>query len=384
MTSSLRSPFLDLPGAVTMKVQALRGAAHYGRLISEQGPLWSGNAITDFSGCTIIRVDGPDRLTWLDALTTQKLRELKAGESAESLILDPQGRIEHQFAVFEDGTATWLICSHNRGDALVEWLRRMVFMRQVTITDVSDEYQPVVDIVRPEASNHPDRSAAAPNGVPLIWHDPWHALQPGGTSYTEAPDEHPAQGIMFRAHLCTPDAMRELADRARRGELMVSGMMAADALRVAMWRPLIDREGDARVIPHELDLLRSAVHLDKGCYRGQETVAKVHNLGHPPRRLVSLDLDGGHGALPERGTPLWVLGDADRKMVGRLTSVARHWEEGPIALALVKRTLPADALLETEAEGIPISAAQRIIVRPDAGAAAGVPRLPRLPRLPKP
>ena len=118
------------------------------------------------------------------------------------------------------------------------------------------------------------------------------------------------------------------------------------------------------------------MHLSKGCYRGQETVAKVHNLGHPPRRLVALQLDGSDAVLPEPGAEVRAGDD----VVGAVTSVARHYEEGPIALALVKRTAPLHADLTVAADGGWVAAAQEQIVPPDAGRTASIPRLPRLGR----
>jgi folate-binding protein YgfZ len=123
---------------------------------------------------------------------------------------------------------------------------------------------------------------------------------------------------------------------------------------VAAWRPRLGFETDHRTIPHEVDWLRTAVHLHKGCYRGQETVARVHNLGRPPRRLVFLHLDGSGHTLPARGAAV----ELDGRAVGHLTSVARHFEDGPIALALVKRNTPVEAVLAVEG----LSAAQEEIV----------------------
>jgi folate-binding protein YgfZ len=145
-------------------------------------------------------------------------------------------------------------------------------------------------------------------------------------------------------------------------------------LRIAAWRPRFATEVDEKSIPHELDWMRSAVHLAKGCYRGQETVAKVHNLGHPPRRVVMLHLDGSESVLPAEGDEV-LLGD---KVVGRVTSVARHHELGPIALAVVKRMTDPDAVLTIPVDGSLVAAAQEIIVPQTAGAVANVPRLPRL------
>jgi folate-binding Fe-S cluster repair protein YgfZ len=118
------------------------------------------------------------------------------------------------------------------------------------------------------------------------------------------------------------------------------------------------------------------VHLTKGCYRGQETVAKVHNLGHPPRRLVALQLDGSDSVLPVRGAAVRV-GDA---VVGAVTSAALHYEDGPIALAVVRRSVSVDAEFAVDTDAGPVSAAQEVIVPPEAGATANVPRLTRLSR----
>ena len=159
-----------------------------------------------------------------------------------------------------------------------------------------------------------------------------------------------------------------------------AGTLALEALRIAAWRPRLSTEVDEKTIPHELDWLRSAVHLNKGCYRGQETVAKVHNLGHPPRRLVMLHLDGSEGVLPGPGDPV-LLPSADDSApteVGRITSAAIHHELGPIALAVIKRNVDPAADLVVAADGAQVAAAQEVIVPTDAGAEANVPRLPRL------
>src|SRR5262249_28594349 len=100
--------------------------------------------------------------------------------------------------------------------------------------------------------------------------------------------------------------------------------------------------------------IETAVHLSKGCYRGQETVARVHNLGHPPRRLVFLHLDGSEATLPAHGDPV-TMGDAE---IGFTGSAARHFELGPVALALIKRTVPGAAA--RRAGGVP--AAQEVVV----------------------
>lgn len=119
---------------------------------------------------------------------------------------------------------------------------------------------------------------------------------------------------------------------------MQVGTWALDAIRVAAGRPRFGFESDPKTIPNELGVLNIAVHMNKGCYRGQETVAKVFNLGKPPRRLTLLHLDGSGVDLPAPGNEITL----DGKTIGFLGTVARHHELGPIALALLKRSVPLD------------------------------------------
>jgi folate-binding protein YgfZ len=116
---------------------------------------------------------------------------------------------------------------------------------------------------------------------------------------------------------------------------------------------------DHRTIPNEAGWIGTAVHLDKGCYRGQETVARVHTLGRPPRRLTMLHLDGSDNRLPTRGGEL-LAGD---KVVGFVGTSARHHELGPIALAMVKRSVALDASLVADG----LAANQEMVVDPEVG-----------------
>ncbi|GAA1465401.1 YgfZ/GcvT domain-containing protein [Microbacterium thalassium] len=360
--------YTEVPGAVVDDDGAL---VHLGNPVAEQRALAAGTALTPLDDRRVIAVTGEDRLTWLDSLTSQALASLAPGESTETLVLDPHGHIEHAASVLDDGETTWLIADRADADGLLLWLTRMRFRLRVAPRDASAE----VAVVGGAPAALAGIGVAAPAGVPLVWHDPWPGVTVGGHAYA-ADDAHPgaerdwAEAIVPRAELA------RIVECAAAGELALAGRDAAEALRVAAWRPRRAGDVDERALPHELDWLRTAVHLDKGCYRGQETVAKVHNLGHPPRRLVALQLDGSGTVLPEPGAPVRA-GDTE---VGAITSVARHFEQGPIALAIVRRTTPVDAALTVDTDDGPVAAAQEVIVPPDAGATAGVPRIPRLSR----
>ncbi|MFT4028486.1 MAG: glycine cleavage T C-terminal barrel domain-containing protein [Protaetiibacter sp.] len=343
---------------------------HYGDPIGEQRALAAGRALVVLSDRDVVALEGPDRLRLLDSLTSQSLVGLAPGASAETLLLNPSGRIEYAARVLDDGETTWLLMDPGTGAGFAAFLDRMRFMLDVRVADRG------ADLATIGTLGDAPAATAAPNGVPLVWVDPWGTVQAGGHQYARG--AHPSTGWTYR---------EALVERARLGELageQLAGTLALEALRIAAWRPRAATELDGTAIPHEFDWLRSAVHLQKGCYRGQETVAKVHNLGHPPRRLVLLHLDGSDTVLPEPGAEVR-LGrpDADGPVVGRITASAWHHELGPIALALVKRSADAASELTVDADGVLVPAAQEIIVPPDAGATAQVPRIPRLGAVPR-
>jgi folate-binding protein YgfZ len=338
---------------------------HYGNLVAEQRALAAGQAVVDLSDRDVLAVTGEDRLSWLDSLTSQHVTGLKPGESAETLLLDPSGRVEYAARVLDDGVTTWLLLDAGTGAGLFAFLDRMRFMLRVEVADRSAEYATVGSLGETVPAG---LVAAEPHGIPLVWHDPWAAVVAGGHQYATT-KTHPGADWHYRETLVERTRLADL------DALPLAGTLALEALRIAAWRPRAATEVDATTIPHELDWLRSAVHLTKGCYRGQETVAKVHNLGHPPRRLVMLHLDGSDGVLPAAGDEV----SAGDKVVGRVTAAALHHELGPIALAVIKRgTDPAAVLTVGTGDGTVVTAAQELVVPPDAGAEADIPKLPRL------
>lgn len=360
--------FARLPGAVVDDT----GLRHLGNPLAEQRALATGAAVAPLGDRTVLAVSGEDRLTWLDSLTSQALAALSPGISTELLVLDPQGHIEHAASVIDDAETTWLIVDRTDAEGLLSWLTKMRFRLRVEPRDASAEYAVLGGT---PAALARDAAAAAPAGTPLIWTDPWPAVTAGGHAYA-AVEPHPGTERDWAEAIVTRAEEERIAEAAAAGNVVLAGIIAVDALRVAAWRPRRSADVDDRALPHELDWMRTAVHLTKGCYRGQETVAKVHNLGHPPRRLVALHLDGSDSVLPEPGAAVRVGEDA----VGAVTSAALHFEDGPIALALVRRSTPVDAALTVDSEAGPIAAAQEVIVPPEAGATAKVPRMPRLSR----
>lgn len=348
------SPLLSRHGAVEAGGLDAGVASHYGDPLREQRELARGNAVVDLSHRGVVTVSGPDRLSWLNTLSSQDVANLQPGTSSELLLLSVQGRIEHDARILDDGTTAWLIVEAAEAPALSQWLERMKFMLRVEVADASAQWAVA--------------GSTAP--VPaweqyLCWSDPWPNIGPGGFAYTGVPeDAHPGRDRPWHEYLIPAPELEPAVEASGR---TLAGTMASEALRIAAWRPRLGAETDDKTIPHELDLIRTAVHLAKGCYKGQETVARVHNLGHPPRRLVFLQLDGSQHTLPVPGSEV-LLGE---RKVGTVTSVAQHYEMGAVALAVVKRSVDPAAPLMVNDGGEPYAAAQEMIVAPDAGQVVG-------------
>ncbi len=335
---------------------------HYGWPADEQDVFEGGRGFAYLGEIGVVTVTGPDRLSWLTTLSSQTFADLKPGDCIESLLLDAQGRVIFQMAALDDGETTWLFTERMYASELADFLQSMQFMLRVEVRNVSQDYLGFLTANQSEASaEHLTQWLQNVGGQ--AWRDPWPTVVTGGAQYFQG--EHPGHRTRFRLYVCPKadvDAFVEFMLTSKpAGEdeepLQAVGLLAAEATRVAAWRPLRSMEVDERTLPAELDWLRTAVHLEKGCYRGQESVARIVNLGKPPRRLVFLQLDGSAENLPQHGDAVTYQG----RQVGVITSVGRHWEMGPIALALVKRNLSPDA--QVMAGGV--DAAQEVIVPVD-------------------
>lgn len=304
-----RSSLLDRAGAVAGQEPDAAVAAHYGDPLREQRLLSTGGVVVDRSHRDVLTVTGPDRLSWLHSLTSQHLEALPPGAGIEALVLSPNGHIEHHLAVVDDGTSTWIDVEPDTSQALLAFLDRMRFMLRVELADRTDDTA-VLTVV-----DH------------------------GGPAELPASEARCIRPMPWGTDLLVP--RDQLVQAAEAIGYPVVGHDAFEAVRVEQGRPRLGFETDHRTIPNETPWLQAAVHLQKGCYRGQETVARTHNLGRPPRKLVRLQLDGG---LPARGAPVaW-----EGRTVGRVTTPAYHWELGPIALAVLKRNVPGEAPLLTD------------------------------------
>jgi tRNA-modifying protein YgfZ len=307
---------------------------HYGDPLGEQRAAADAAVIVDRSQRAVLTLTGGDRKKWLHSLTTQHVSDMPDGSVTQNLSLDGQGRVEDHWIQTELDGVTYLDTEASRGERLLAYLRKMVFWSDVVVESAD---LAVLSLLGPGLANASVLSLLGLDALPAG--DSAVALFGGGFVRRLAGQGIELDLVVPRDHAA--DWHRRLVDAGVRP----AGMWAYEAHRVAARRPRLGVDTDERTIPHEVGWIGAAVHLDKGCYRGQETVARVHNLGKPPRMLVVLHLDGS-GDRPSTGDPVLVGGRA----VGRLGTVVDHVDEGPIALALLKRSLPADTELVTGGE----------------------------------
>ncbi len=283
---------------------------HFGEPVKEQRALEAGAAWADLSQLEIVAVSGADRLKWLHDLTTQHLEKLERDKWSSALILDTLGHLQYQFNLVDDGQTTYLVLDAGYKSALIDYLTKMKFMLRVDVRDASTEFR--------------------------VLRAPGIATDIGGP------------------YALVPIAELEEMKKLFSATATQVGTWAIDALRVAAGRPRIGFDTDYKSIPNELGVLDVSVHMKKGCYPGQETVAKVSNVGKPPRRLVMLHLDGSDVAFPPVGSKV----ENNGVVVGFLGTVARHHELGTIALAVIKRNTPVEATLSVAG----VAASQQVIV----------------------
>jgi folate-binding protein YgfZ len=326
---------------------------HFGDPLAEQRRLERGDGVVDLSNRDVLTLTGPDRARYLDLVSTGRCADLQTGQAASAYLLDPQGHITYDLHIVAAQDTLWLWTQPGRGAALAAWLEQRKFRLDVVATHRGD--------------------------VAIVWlADPPAPLADAATPALSTPESPTGPWPVRRG----PDSLGGAEWFVPRSELAAAlssaspaGTWAWEARRIAAGVPRIGVDTDERTIPNELGVPSAAVSLDKGCYPGQETVARVHNLGRPPRRLVRLHFDGSAETFVPPGAPLHLVTPTDAQSpaadpaepahgpAGHLGAMAYHWEDGPIGLALVRRDLPDDSRLAAGS----VACSMEPLVAADAG-----------------
>jgi folate-binding protein YgfZ len=314
---------------------------HYGDPLGEQRAAETDAVFVNRSHRGVLTLTGKDRQTWLHSISTQHVAALPDGASTHNLSLDGQGRVEDHWLQTELGGVSYLDTEAWRTGPLSDFLRKMVFWSEVTVTQAD---LAVLSLLGPQLH---DRAVLNALGLDALPAEMTATPLADGGFVRRMPEAH--KGRVELDLLVNRGDVEDLQHRLSQAGVRPAGVWAYEAHRVEAVRARLGVDTDERTIPHEVRWIggpgAGAVHLDKGCYRGQETVARVHNLGKPPRMLTLLHLDGSVDR-PATGDAVLAGGRA----VGRLGTVVDHVDLGPVALALVKRGIPADTPLSTGGE----------------------------------
>ncbi|HIW95093.1 MAG TPA: folate-binding protein [Candidatus Corynebacterium gallistercoris] len=325
-------------------------AWHYGDPLVEQRRVEQRPGLVDQWDRVAIEVSGEERLTWLNNLISQKVNAIAPGQTTYGLVLDVQGRVQFFFGISCLPEAVVLDVAATHADGLERYLSSMIFWSQVEVRRLDWARLTVVgQSLLAAGSSSFVGDATAPPPLPNNLAVDLSSVPHVQMLRTHRLGSIPAVDVWVpRSEVVAVwDALAESAAPI--------GRMAYDALRITGRVPAME-DLDEKTIPHEVPFFlgpeglaqgatqagveadgptSAAVHLNKGCYRGQETVSRVHNLGKSPRVLVLVHLDGSANRLPELGSPV----QAGSRAIGRVGTSIHDADYGPVALALVKRSV---------------------------------------------
>jgi folate-binding protein YgfZ len=275
-------------------------------------------ALIDKNYRAYLAFTGPDRVRYLNAILTNNIKDLGAGDGVVSLLLNPQGRILAEIETYSRQDQLFCVSHAMIRAKLVEWLEKYIIMDDVTLTDETDAFGTL-------ALEGPQAAAVAKEltGVELASLAELHQMEarvegiacwlsrrtPGGT---EGAEFLAARGDLEK--LWT--TLREAAQRRGGGAI---GYAALSARRLAQGIAWFGYDFGEQQIPHEAGLENSHISYTKGCYTGQEIVERVRSRGQVNRRRVRIRFEGT--AVPEAGAML----TADGKEVGHVTRAAKSW-----------------------------------------------------------
>lgn len=339
---------LDAAGAEWMSYGDVPIVATFGEYEAEYAAIHRHVAILHRPQKGILRLTGSesDRRDLLHRLTTQDIRSMAGGATCRALQLNDKGRIIADMMVHHGEADTWLELDTCDAAALKAMLEGRIFTEDISIEEWSDQ-RVAVSLFGPAAGTLLGEAAAAVMAMPGTH----HVLHWSGQLMTAYRRD---QGSVIGLHLLIPTQVAaqvyesllqaagyeaidlpdaEYAQRRRqslRGRPI--GWLAYNTARIEAGEAIFHVDFGPDSLPHEIGIaaFAQAVHLNKGCYLGQEIVARMQNLGHPKKVLVPVRFQDDR--MPVSGAQVF---DTDRATaIGAITSSTVSPRQGNVAIAL--------------------------------------------------
>ena len=266
----------------------------------------SGCAVLQMPELGVLEIQGADRASWLQGMVTQDVVTLADGDSRYGTVVSQKGKLLADFQIRADGARFLLVLPAERVAAIVEHLDARLIIEDVVMTP------PTLTVVTLQG---PGAETLLPVAADAIAVRRSHTGGPGFDLLIEAADADSLTGALVHAGA------------------MPWSREALESARIAAAIPRWGAELDETVIPLEAGLT-DAIHWGKGCYLGQEVIARMAHRGHTNRELRQLRVSGDQ--VPAAGAELWPAGQDAKKAVGRVTSAARV-DGGVLALGFVRR-----------------------------------------------
>jgi folate-binding protein YgfZ len=335
-----------LTAAAFTEVSGVRLPERFGDGPAEYRALREAAGIVDRSTTGLLRLTGADRVRFLNGMITNDVQALPPGAGLYAAVCSPQGKVLGDLRVLALEDALLLLCEVSCRARIAQTLERFIIADDVKVTDASGEVA-VLGCYGPRVPEALARAAGVPLPALAAHHHAEGRIAEAATRVVATPFLGvPGFDLVLPADTAAPIAARLLeAVRAVGGG--PAGHAAFETVRVEAGTPWYGLDFDENHLPQEAGLEATGISFTKGCYIGQETVARIHFRGHVNRRVAGLALRGEQP--PARGSRV-LKGEAQ---VGQVTSAVRSPARGAaIALAMLRReVLEPGTPLTVEVEG---------------------------------
>lgn len=323
-------PPAAVPGSIELPTGTIESAAaDFGDPRLEYEAAHKSAAVFDLAGRTQIEVGGRDRAKFLQNFCTNDIKGLAPGRACEAFITSVQGKILAYVWVSAGPQALWLSSDPDCAAKIIAHLSKYQISEDVTFTDRTGELGLLL--------------VCGPAATEIVG-----GLLPAAAemeSLQVAEAEFESNAVRIRRHdllrlpcfylVASSEVLSVLRDRLQRAGARPAGSLAFEALRIEAGFPRYGVDISDANLAQEAGRTKQAISFTKGCYLGQEPIARIDALGHVNQLLRGLKLSGS--SLPPPGSEVFSTGDGAKK-VGQITSSAISYaDDRPVALALLRR-----------------------------------------------
>lgn len=314
----------------------------FGQLEIEYAAIRKAAALIDLPHRAVIAITGDDRIEFLNRMVTQELKDLTPGDVRRSFWLNRKGRIDADLTLLHRPDQILVDLDVHAVTRTIESLSEFIFTEDVRIDNAGDRLHRLA-LHGPGAAARLAGIADEPHRDAIATLEPDHCAQVSLVGVDATVFRHDSTGEVGLELILPTDQTERVYDALVGDDAKAArpaGWHAYNVARIEAGTPIYNLDFGPDSLPHESGVLEDRVSFTKGCYLGQEVVARIHALGHPKQRLVALRLDqtDAPSPLPITGTSVHPEHDPGGKVIGAITSATISPMLGaqPIMFAMVR------------------------------------------------